>query len=113
MLGVGAADIIGEIGLAISSRLTAFDLSRFTDQDAMASGGIGKAARRVVLLPIEGISRCQTSRRRRRSGDRIGVVCADGQVTELASCAPAEVLRRACFTTSTHPSRFNSRRSTR
>jgi dihydrolipoamide dehydrogenase len=48
MIGVNAADIIGEIGLAVASRLTAFDLARFADQHPMASEGIGKAARTVV-----------------------------------------------------------------
>jgi dihydrolipoamide dehydrogenase len=48
MIGVGAADIIGEIGLAVSSGLTAFDLARFADQHPMVSEGIGKAARTVV-----------------------------------------------------------------
>jgi dihydrolipoamide dehydrogenase len=48
MIGVNAADIIGEIGLAVASRLTAFDLARFADQHPMASEGIGKAARTLV-----------------------------------------------------------------
>src|SRR2546430_17042917 len=76
MIGVGAADMIGELGLAVSSHLTPFDPSRFADQHQMASEGIGKAALTVVLLSVEGIS--QTSRGRRWSTDRIGGVGAGG-----------------------------------
>lgn len=48
MIGVSAADVIGEIGQAVGARLTAFDLARFADQHPMASEGIGKAARTLV-----------------------------------------------------------------
>jgi dihydrolipoamide dehydrogenase len=45
VIGIDAANLIGEIGLAVSGRLTAHDLARFPDQHPMASEGISKAAR--------------------------------------------------------------------
>lgn len=45
VVGVDAANLIGEIGLAVSAHLTAYQLARFPDQHPMASEGIGKAAR--------------------------------------------------------------------
>jgi dihydrolipoamide dehydrogenase len=48
VVGVDAGNLIGEIGLALSGGLTAYDLSRFADQHPMASEGIGKAARSLL-----------------------------------------------------------------
>ncbi len=48
VVGVDAANLIGEIGLAVSAGLTAHQLARFPDQHPMASEGIDKAARRLV-----------------------------------------------------------------
>jgi dihydrolipoamide dehydrogenase len=45
VVGVDAANLIGEIGLALSGGLTAYDLARYSDQHPMASEGVGKAAR--------------------------------------------------------------------
>ncbi|MGC8529650.1 MAG: dihydrolipoyl dehydrogenase [Leptospirillia bacterium] len=48
IVGVDAASIVGEIGLAVAGRLTARDLAHFPDQHPMAAEGIGKAARILV-----------------------------------------------------------------
>ncbi len=48
VVGIDAGNLIGEIGLAVSSGLSARDLARFADQHPMASEGIGKAARQIV-----------------------------------------------------------------
>jgi len=45
VIGIDAGNLIGEIGLAVSSRLTAHDLARYPDQHPMASEGVSKAAR--------------------------------------------------------------------
>ena len=48
VVGVDAGNLIGEIGLALSGGMTAYDLARFADQHPMASEGIGKAARSLL-----------------------------------------------------------------
>lgn len=48
VVGIDAGNLIGEIGLAVSARLTAKDLAHFSDQHPMAAEGIGKAARQIV-----------------------------------------------------------------
>ncbi len=48
VVGVDAAQLIGEIGVAVAAGLTAHQLARFPDQHPMAQEGIGKAARRLV-----------------------------------------------------------------
>jgi dihydrolipoamide dehydrogenase len=48
VVGVDAAQLIGEIGTAVSAGLTAHQLARFPDQHPMAAEGIGKAARQLV-----------------------------------------------------------------
>ncbi len=48
VVGVDAASLVGEIGLAVAGRLTARDLAHFPDQHPMAAEGIGKAARSLV-----------------------------------------------------------------
>lgn len=48
VVGIDAGNLIGEIGLAVSTGLSARDLSRFADQHPMAAEGIGKAARQIV-----------------------------------------------------------------
>jgi dihydrolipoamide dehydrogenase len=48
IVGVDAASLVGEIGLAVAGRLTARDLAHFPDQHPMAAEGIGKAARTLV-----------------------------------------------------------------
>lgn len=47
VIGIDAGQLIGEIGLAVSRRLTARDLAAFCDQHPMASEGISKAARHL------------------------------------------------------------------
>jgi dihydrolipoamide dehydrogenase len=48
IVGVDAANLIGEVGTAVSAGLTAYQMARFADQHPMASEGIGKAARQLV-----------------------------------------------------------------
>jgi dihydrolipoamide dehydrogenase len=48
VVGIDAANLIGEIGTGVAAGLTAHQLARFADQHPMASEGIGKAARRLV-----------------------------------------------------------------
>jgi dihydrolipoamide dehydrogenase len=48
VVGIDAAQLIGEIGLAVSAGLTAYDLARFADQHPMAAEGISRAARSVA-----------------------------------------------------------------
>ena len=48
VVGVDAAQLIGEIGTAVAAGLTAHQLARFPDQHPMAQEGVGKAARRLV-----------------------------------------------------------------
>lgn len=48
VVGIDAGMLIGQIGLAASGRLTAYDLAKFSDQHPMSSEGIGKAARTLV-----------------------------------------------------------------
>ena len=48
IVGVDAASLVGEIGLAVAGRLTARDLAHFPDQHPMAAEGVGKAARTLV-----------------------------------------------------------------
>jgi len=45
VVGIDAGSLIGEIGLALSKGLTAYDLAQFADQHPMSAEGIGKAAR--------------------------------------------------------------------
>ena len=45
IVGVDAANLIGEIGLALAGGLTARDLAAYADQHPMAAEGIGRAAR--------------------------------------------------------------------
>ncbi len=48
IVGIDAAALVGELGLAVAGRLTARDLANFPDQHPMASEGLGKAARTLV-----------------------------------------------------------------
>lgn len=48
VVGVDAAQLVGEIGVAIASGMGAFELARFADQHPMAAEGISKAARSVA-----------------------------------------------------------------
>jgi dihydrolipoamide dehydrogenase len=48
VVGVDAAQLIGQIGEALAAGLTAHDLARFADQHPTAAEGIGKAARTLV-----------------------------------------------------------------
>jgi dihydrolipoamide dehydrogenase len=48
VVGIDAANLIGEIGTGVAAGLTAYQLARFADPHPMASEGIGKAARRLV-----------------------------------------------------------------
>lgn len=45
VVGIDAGMLIGQIGLATASALTAYDLARFADQHPMSSEGISHAAR--------------------------------------------------------------------
>jgi len=45
VVGIDAAQLIGQIGEAAAAGLTAYDLARFADQHPTAAEGIGKAAR--------------------------------------------------------------------
>lgn len=48
VVGIDAAQLIGQIGEAAAAGLTAYDLARFADQHPTAAEGIGKAARSLV-----------------------------------------------------------------
>ncbi len=48
VVGIDAAQLIGQIGEAAASGLTAYDLARFADLHPTAAEGIGKAARALV-----------------------------------------------------------------
>jgi len=48
VVGIDAAQLIGQIGEAAAAGLTAYDLARFADQHPTAAEGIGKAARALV-----------------------------------------------------------------
>ncbi len=48
VVGVDAAQLVGQIGEATAAGLSAYDLARFADQHPMAAEGIGKAARSLV-----------------------------------------------------------------
>jgi dihydrolipoamide dehydrogenase len=48
VVGVDAAQLIGQIGEATAAGLSAYDLARFADQHPMAAEGIGRAARSLV-----------------------------------------------------------------
>ena len=48
VVGIDAAQLIGEIGMAVSIGATAFEIARFADQHPMSAEGISKAARAVV-----------------------------------------------------------------
>ncbi|MGC9220474.1 MAG: dihydrolipoyl dehydrogenase [Solirubrobacteraceae bacterium] len=48
VVGIDAAQLIGQIGEATAAGLTAYDLARFADQHPTAAEGIGKAARSLV-----------------------------------------------------------------
>jgi len=48
VVGVDAAQLIGQIGEALAAGLTAYDLARFADQHPTAAESIGNAARRLV-----------------------------------------------------------------
>jgi len=48
VVGIDAAQLVGEIGQAVSAGLSAYDLARFADQHPMAAEGIGKAARALA-----------------------------------------------------------------
>ncbi len=45
VVGIDAGHLIGQIGMAAASGLTAYDLARFADQHPTSAEGIGKAAR--------------------------------------------------------------------
>lgn len=47
IIGLDAAQLVGQIGLAVSRGLTAHDLAAFCDQHPMASEGISRAARQL------------------------------------------------------------------
>jgi dihydrolipoamide dehydrogenase len=48
VVGVDAAQLIGQIGEAVAAGLSAYDLARFADQHPTAAEGIAKAARTLV-----------------------------------------------------------------
>jgi len=48
VVGIDAGQLVGEIGVAIASQMSAFELARFADQHPMAAEGISKAARSVI-----------------------------------------------------------------
>jgi len=48
VVGIDAAQLIGQIGEAAAAGLTAYELARFADQHPTAAEGIGKAARSLV-----------------------------------------------------------------
>jgi dihydrolipoamide dehydrogenase len=48
VVGIDAAQLIGEIGQAVAAGLSAHQIARFADQHPTAAEGIGKAARAVV-----------------------------------------------------------------
>lgn len=48
VVGIDAAQLVGEIGQAVAAGLTAYDLARFADQHPTAAEGISRAARSVV-----------------------------------------------------------------
>jgi dihydrolipoamide dehydrogenase len=48
VVGIDAAQLIGQIGEAVAAGLTAYDLARFADQHPTAAESIGKAARSIV-----------------------------------------------------------------
>lgn len=48
VVGIDAAQLIGQIGEAMAGGLTAYNLARFADQHPTAAEGIGKAARALV-----------------------------------------------------------------
>lgn len=48
VVGIDAGQLVGEIGVAVASGTSAFELARFADQHPMAAEGISKAARAVV-----------------------------------------------------------------
>lgn len=48
VVGIDAAQLIGEIGLAVAAGISAFELARFADQHPMAAEGISNAARQVT-----------------------------------------------------------------
>ncbi|MGC8472506.1 MAG: dihydrolipoyl dehydrogenase [Acidimicrobiales bacterium] len=48
VVGIDAAQLIGQIGEAAAAGLSAYDLARFADQHPTAAEGIGKAARALV-----------------------------------------------------------------
>ena len=48
IVGVDAANLVGQVGTAVAAGLTAYQMARFADQHPMASEGIGKAARQLV-----------------------------------------------------------------
>lgn len=48
VVGIDAAQLVGEIGQAVAGGLSAYDLARFADQHPTAAEGIGHAAREVA-----------------------------------------------------------------
>ncbi len=48
VVGIDAAQLIGEIGIAVATGATAFEMARFADQHPMAAEGISRAARAVA-----------------------------------------------------------------
>lgn len=48
VVGIDAAQLVGEIGQAVAARLSAYDLARFADQHPTATEGISRAARSVA-----------------------------------------------------------------
>ncbi len=48
VVGVDAAQLIGEIGVAVAAGLSAYELARFPDQHPMAAEGISHAARALL-----------------------------------------------------------------
>jgi len=48
VVGIDAAQLVGQIGEATAAGLSAYDLARFADQHPTAAEGIGKAARALV-----------------------------------------------------------------
>jgi len=48
VVGVDAAQLVGQIGQAVAAGLSAYDLARFADQHPTAAEGISRAARSVT-----------------------------------------------------------------
>jgi len=48
VVGIDAAQLVGQIGQAVAAGLSAYDLARFADQHPTAAEGISRAARAMT-----------------------------------------------------------------